>query len=65
MTQTKLQPISARRGEPAVSIGQQFCYALDPVWEEAIQALLVHWSIEFWSPVNKHLGQVRVWSKMV
>lgn len=62
MTQAKLQPISARKGQPAVRIGQQFCYALDPVWEEAIQALLVPWSIEFWSPVNKRLGQGRIWS---
>lgn len=33
MAQAKLQPISAMKGQPAVRIGQQFCYALGPVWE--------------------------------
>lgn len=51
VTQAKLQPISAWRGQPAVRTGQHFCYALDPVrrLEDAVQALPVHlvnWVLE-------------------
>lgn len=63
MTQAKLQPISVRKGQPAVRTGQQFCYALDPVWKKAIQALFVYWSIEFWRAVRNQWGCGRAQSR--
>lgn len=59
--EAKLKPISVRK--PPARTGQQFCYALDPDYEEAIQALLLYWSVEIWRPVNiQRWGQAWTWS---